>query len=107
MMTKGRLHFVVFFALIALGCGLLRAAAPGAASVTGVVRDAAGVAQIGSQVQLLRPDLSVIATEYTDANGRYLFSSIFPGAMRSRPLANGFFPRCAKTCVSAPRPSSI
>jgi hypothetical protein len=91
-MTKRRVHLVVFLVLIALGGGSLRAAAPGAASVTGVVRDAAGVPQIGSQVQLLRPDLSVIATVYTDANGRFLFSSVFPGRYAVKALGDWFLP---------------
>ena len=92
IMTKRRVHLVVFLVLIALGSGSLRAAAPGAASVTGVVRDAAGVPQIGSQVQLLRPDLSVIATVYTDANGRFLFSSVFPGRYAVKALGDWFLP---------------
>jgi hypothetical protein len=91
-MTKRRVHLVVFLVLIALGGGSLCAAAPGAASVTGVVRDAAGVPQIGSQVQLLRPDLSVIASVYTDANGRYLFSSVFPGRYAVKAMGDWFLP---------------
>jgi hypothetical protein len=92
MMTKRRVHLVVFLALIALGNGSLRAAAPGSASVTGVVRDAAGVPQIGSQVQLLRPDLSVITSVYTGADGRYLFSSVFPGRYAVKAMGDWFLP---------------
>ncbi len=43
------------------------------------MRDSAGVPQIGAQVQLLRVDLTVIASVYTDSSGRYLISSILPG----------------------------
>ena len=64
-----RLHLVLFVVLIALGSAPVCGAAPG--SVSGVVRDSAGVPQIGAVVQLLRPDLSVIASVYTDANGRF------------------------------------
>ncbi len=92
MMTKRRVHLVFFLVLIALGGGSLRAVAPGSASVTGVVCDASGVPQIGSQVQLLRPDLSVIASVYTDANGRYLFSSVFPGRYAVKALGDWFLP---------------
>jgi hypothetical protein len=91
-MTKRRVHLVVFLVLIALGGGSLRAVAPGAASVSGVVCDAAGVPQIGSQVQLLRPDQSVIATVYTDVNGRYLFSSVFPGRYAVKAIGEWFLP---------------
>jgi hypothetical protein len=92
MMTKRRLHLAIFLALIALGSGSLSAAAPGSASVTGVVRDAAGVPQIGSEVQLLRPDLSVVATVYTDADGRYLITSVFPGRYAIKALGDWFLP---------------
>ncbi len=44
-----------------------------------VVRDSAGVPQIGAVVQLLRPDLSVIASVYTDARGRFTIPSVLPG----------------------------
>jgi hypothetical protein len=91
-MTKRRVHSGIFLVLIALGCGSLCAAAPGVASVTGVVCDAAGVPQIGSQVQLLRPDLSVIASIYTDANGRYLFSSVLPGRYAVKAMGDWFLP---------------
>jgi hypothetical protein len=91
-MTKRRVHLVVFLVLIALGGGSLRAAAPGAASVTGIVRDSAGVPQIGSQVQLLRPDLTVIATVYTDEKGRFLFFSVFPGRYAIKAMGDWFLP---------------
>ena len=38
------------------------------------MRDSAGVAQIGAVVELLRPDLSVIASVYTDAKGLFAIS---------------------------------
>jgi hypothetical protein len=91
-MTKRRVQLVVFLVLIALGSSSLRAAMPGAASVTGVVRDSSGVPQIGSQVQLLRPDLTVIATVYTDENGRFLFSSVFPGRYAVKAIGEWFLP---------------
>ena len=75
-----RLHLAFFIALIALGGASLHGAAPG--SVSGVVRDSAGVPQIGAVVQLLRPDLSVIASVYTDSEGRFSFRRFCPAAMR-------------------------
>lgn len=92
IMTKRRVHLVVFLVLIALGGGSLHGAEPGAASVSGVVRDAAGVPQIGAQVQLLRPDLSVITSVYTDANGRFLISSVFPGRYAIKAMGDWFLP---------------
>ena len=70
-----------FAALIAVGSAPACGAAPG--SVSGVVRDSAGVPQMGAVVQLLRPDLSVIASVYTDEQ-RPIHNSrrFFPAAMR-------------------------
>ena len=65
-----RLHLVVFVVLIALSTTPVRGAAPG--SVSGVVCDSAGVPQIGAVVQLMRPDLSVVASVYTNSEGRFL-----------------------------------
>jgi hypothetical protein len=72
-----RLYLVVFAVLIAAGAAPLHAVTLG--SVSGLVRDSAGVPQIGAQVQLLRPDLSVISSVYTDASGRFIISSVMPG----------------------------
>lgn len=75
--------------LIALG-GVSAWAAP--ASVTGLVRDSAGVPQIGAQVQLLRPDLTVAASAFTDAAGRFTLSSILPGRYSLKAMNASFLP---------------
>jgi hypothetical protein len=75
-MTR-RLHLAFFATLIALGSLPVYGVAPG--SVSGVVRDSSGVPQIGAQVQLLRSDLSVIASVYTNAGGRFTIPSVLPG----------------------------
>jgi Carboxypeptidase regulatory-like domain len=62
------------------------------ASVSGVVRDSAGVPQIGAQVQLLRPDLSVIAIVYTNSQGRFSISSVFPGRYSLKAMNDSFLP---------------
>jgi len=76
--------------LITLGSAPLHGAAPG--SVSGVVRDSAGVPQIGAQVQLLRPDLSVIASVYTNSNGRFTISSVLPGRYAVKAMGAWFLP---------------
>ena len=63
-----RLNLALLSLLIGLGAAPLHGASP--ASVTGVVRDSAGVAQIGTVVQLLRPDMSLVASVYTNHKGR-------------------------------------
>jgi hypothetical protein len=57
-----------------------------------VVRDSSGVPQIGAEVQLLRPNLSVIASVYTDAAGSYSFSSVEPGRYALKATGAWFLP---------------
>jgi hypothetical protein len=85
-----RLYLVLFTALIAISAAPLYGAAPG--SVSGVVRDSAGVPQIGAEVQLLRPDLSVIASVYTDAGGRFTILSVPSGRYAVKALGAWFLP---------------
>jgi hypothetical protein len=78
-----RVHLVVFAMLIALSGAPVAGAAPG--SVSGQVRDSAGVPQIGAVVQLLRPDLSVIASVYTN-------TSVLPGRYAVKAMGTSFLP---------------
>ncbi len=64
----------------------------GRVSVYGVVRDSAGVPQIGAEVELLRPDLSVVASVYTNSQGRFIISSIFPGHYSLKAMNASFLP---------------
>jgi len=89
VMTR-RTHLALFAVLIALGCVPVSGATHG--SVGGVVRDSGGVPQIGAEVQLLRPDLSVIASVYTDAKGHFRFSSIFPGRYALKAMGASYLP---------------
>ena len=92
-MTR-RVHLVVFAVLIAFGGGSLHGAGPTSAkgSVSGLVRDSAGVPQIGAQVQLLRPDLTVIASVYTDRAGRFIIPSVLPGRYAVKAMGTWFLP---------------
>ena len=85
-----RLHFAFFIALIALGAVPLMGAAPG--SISGVVRNTAGVPQIGAVVQLLRPDLSILAIVYTDDRGQFSIPSILPGRYAVKAMGTSFLP---------------
>lgn len=85
-----RLHFALFAMLIASGAAPLYGAAP--ASVSGLVCDSAGVPQIGAQVQLLRPDLSVVASVYTNSDGRFHISSVLPGRYAIKAMGAWFLP---------------
>jgi hypothetical protein len=84
----------IFLAGLAVFVLSLTAPAYGAvaASLSGVVSDSAGVPQIGAQVQLLRPDLSVIASVYTDASGRFLITALLPGRYALKAIGPSFLP---------------
>jgi hypothetical protein len=85
-----RLQFAVFITLIAVAAAPVRAAGPG--SVSGVVRNSAGVPQIGAVVQLLRPDLGVLAVVYTNDQGRFTIPSVAPGSYSIKAMGMSFLP---------------
>ena len=85
-----RLHLALFAALIGLGTAPAFAATQ--ATVTGLVSDSAGIPQIGAVVELLRPDMTVIATVYTTSKGRFSFSSVLPGKYAVKAMGTSFLP---------------
>src|SRR5580692_6641231 len=87
---KRSTYFAGFAVLIALGTASLCGAAT--ASVSGLVRDSAGVPQIGAEVQLLGPSLSVVASVYTNGEGRFLISSLTPGRYILKAMGPSFLP---------------
>lgn len=62
------------------------------AVVTGVVRDAQGVAQMGVLVQVLRADSSLVGAAFTDLHGRYLIANLVPGRYDIKASAALFMP---------------
>lgn len=85
-----RLHVVFLLALASAVCAPLWAVTPG--TVSGVVRDSAGVPQIGAVVQLLRPDLGILASVYTDSKGHFSISGIDPGHYALKAMGTAFLP---------------
>ena len=85
-----RLHLGSLIALIVVACAPLYGASAG--TVSGVVRDSSGVPQIGAAVQLLRPDLTIIAAVYTDSKGSYAFSNVLPGRYAVKAMGTSFLP---------------
>ncbi|HEY1983804.1 MAG TPA: carboxypeptidase-like regulatory domain-containing protein [Terracidiphilus sp.] len=83
-----RLHLALFVALF--GSALSYGATPG--SVSGLVRDSAGVPQIGAVVELLRPDMSVVAKVYTSEKGRFSFGTVAPGHYAVKAMGIAFLP---------------
>jgi hypothetical protein len=60
--------------------------------VSGVVRDAQGVAQMGALVQILAVNSATVATAFTDAHGRYVIANLNPGRYLVRASATLFVP---------------
>ena len=85
-----------WLALLLLGGALIVApaarAADGGAVVSGVVRDAQGVAQMGALVQVLTANSGTVATAFTDMHGHYLISNLNPGHYLVRASATLFVP---------------
>jgi len=90
VLKKRSTHLAGFAVLICLGAAPVFGAASG--SVSGLVRNSAGVPQIGAEVQLLRPDLSVVASVYTDSAGRFVISSLMPGRYALKAMGPSFLP---------------
>jgi hypothetical protein len=85
-----RLQLVSMIALFVVASVPLSAASSG--SVSGVVRDSNGVPQIGAAVQLLRPDMTVIAAVYTSSKGTYTFNDVLPGKYAVKAMGAMFLP---------------
>jgi hypothetical protein len=90
MQKKCSIHLAALLVLIALVAAPLTWAAP--ATVSGLVRDTSGVPQIGAEVQLLRPDLTVVASAYTDSKGRFIIASVLPGQYALKAMNASFLP---------------
>ncbi|WP_348266558.1 carboxypeptidase-like regulatory domain-containing protein [Edaphobacter paludis] len=87
-------RFQVKIALLALmlsTASVCLAVGPGA-TVSGVVRDADGVAQMGALVQVLAGNSALVGTAFTDLHGRYLITRLVPGKYQVRATAVLFVP---------------
>ena len=62
------------------------------AAVSGVVRNAQGVGQMGALVEILTPSSTGIATAFTDMYGRYRIANLMPGRYEVRASAALFLP---------------
>jgi hypothetical protein len=87
---KRSAHLAGLAVLLVVAAAPVFGAAP--ASVSGVVRDSAGVPQIGAEVQILRSNLSVVASVYTDDAGRFVISSLVPGTYALKAIGPYFLP---------------
>jgi hypothetical protein len=82
---------IVLLALVLMTASMCEGADPGAA-VSGVVRDAQGVVQMGALVQVLTGDSAMVGTAVTDLHGRYLIAHLIPGKYDVKATAALFMP---------------
>jgi len=85
-----RVHLALFAILLSLGSAPVHGANLG--TVSGQVRDSGGTPQIGAVVQLLRPDLSVVASVYTDSKGHFSIAGVMPGKYAVKAMGTSFLP---------------
>jgi hypothetical protein len=83
---------IAFFSLLLLTVTVRVAAGQGGAAVSGVVRDAQGVVQLGALVQVVADNSTVLGTAFTDLHGRYLIPHLVPGRYEVRASAALFVP---------------
>jgi Carboxypeptidase regulatory-like domain len=83
-------HLAGFAVLIVLGTASLCEAAT--VTVSGLVRDSAGVPQMGAEVQLLAADLTVVASVYTNDKGKFSIPSVIPGNYSLKAMGAYFLP---------------
>ena len=83
---------IVLLTAVVLMASRGRAAGPAGAAVTGVVRDAQGVAQMGALVQVIAGDSAMVGTAFTDLHGRYVVAHLLPGRYEVRASAALFVP---------------
>jgi Carboxypeptidase regulatory-like domain len=82
---------IVLVSIVLLAAGM-RVATAQSAAVSGVVRDAQGVAQLGALVQVIAEDSAILGTAFTDLHGRYLIPHLIPGKYEVRASAALFVP---------------
>jgi hypothetical protein len=83
---------IVFLTLVLTTAAVCRAADPPGAAISGVVRDAQGIAQMGALVQIVADDSALMGTAFTDLHGRYLILHLLPGKYEVRASAALFVP---------------
>ena len=87
-----RSQIKVALLILMLSTGSVCLAAGGGATVSGVVRDADGVAQMGALVQVMTNGSVMVGKAFTDLHGRYLITSLVPGKYQIQATAALFVP---------------
>jgi hypothetical protein len=82
---------IALLSLMLLTVAVSTAAGQGAA-ISGVVRDAQGVAQLGALVEVVAENSAVLGSAFTDLHGRYLIPHLVPGKYDVRASAALYIP---------------
>ncbi len=93
-----------WFAVVVALCGAAVGATPG--SITGYVRNSAGVAQMGATVELLGT-AGQSQVVYTDAKGFFTLSGLLPGSYDVRVSAPSFLPALREDVALAAGASKV
>jgi Carboxypeptidase regulatory-like domain len=80
------------FALLALGLALPAWAADKSATISGVVRNAAGAGQMGAVIEVLGVHTAQAVTVFSDDHGYFSAPGLLPGVYRVRVSAASFLP---------------
>jgi hypothetical protein len=83
---------IAIVSLVLLTVAARSAAGQGGAAITGVVRDAQGVAQLGALVEVVAANSAVLGTAFTDLHGHYLIPHLLPGKYDVRASAALYVP---------------
>ena len=88
-----RANGLVLIACLLLSPASLRASTgDGVSAISGVIKDAQGVAQMGILVQLIAPGFGTVASTFTDEHGRYTLTKLAVGHYRLRASSVLFAP---------------
>ena len=88
-MQRSKVEFVLATLMLVASSTLCAAQR---AAVSGIVRDASGVAQLGVLVQVMAADSSLMGRAFTDLRGHYLVSNLVPGQYQVQASAALFAP---------------
>ena len=105
-MKLGKLGLKLGLIGIALALPVLAADRPGAASISGYVRSAAGVPQMGAMVEVLGSAAHSLRV-FTDENGFYSAAGLLPGVYNIKAYSPSFLPALRERVGLSPGASAM
>ena len=105
-MKLGKLWLKLGLIGIALALPVLAADRPGAASISGYVRSAAGVPQMGAMVEVLGSAAHSLRV-FTDENGFYSAAGLLPGVYNIKAYSPSFLPALRERVGLSPGASAM